>query len=104
MIKSNWPIKNLIMLSDLIFMQIRPIIIGHNGVQLSLNLVQKLQLDFPACFLHVANLYFIFYFEKKWILRKNRELGYDNHVLASIHLVYVRIPGKGITMYWLVYI
>jgi hypothetical protein len=27
-----------------------------------------------------------------------------NHVLASIHLVYVRIPGKGITMYWLAYI
>jgi hypothetical protein len=27
MIKSNWPIKNLIMLLDLIFTQIRPIII-----------------------------------------------------------------------------
>jgi hypothetical protein len=24
-----------------------------------------------------------------------------SHVLASIQLVYVRIPGKGITMYWL---
>jgi len=27
MIKSNWPIKNLIMFFDLIFMQIHPIII-----------------------------------------------------------------------------
>jgi len=27
MIKSNWPIKNLIMLLDLIFMQIYPIIL-----------------------------------------------------------------------------
>ena len=27
-----------------------------------------------------------------------------NHILASIHLVYVKIPGKGITMYWLAYI
>jgi hypothetical protein len=46
MIKSNWPIKNLIMSLNLIFMQIRPIVIqfdlefaffspffSHNGVQ-----------------------------------------------------------------------
>jgi hypothetical protein len=29
---------------------------------------------------------------------------YDLHVLANIHSVYVRIPGKGITMYWPAYI
>jgi len=59
MIKSNWPIKNLIMSLDLIFMQIRPIIIyfdlefafffsifGHKGVQLGLEFPPKLQLDF----------------------------------------------------------
>jgi len=40
------------------------------GVQLGLEFSPKLQLDFPACFLHVASLYFIFfdfYFEKKRI-------------------------------------
>ena len=54
MFKSNWPIKNLIMFLNLIFMQIRQIIIqfdlefsfffifGHNGVQLGLKLYYKI--------------------------------------------------------------
>jgi len=54
MIKSNWPIKNVIMSLDLIFMQIRPMIIQfdlefvfffifwHNGVQLGLKFPSKL--------------------------------------------------------------
>jgi len=55
MIKLNWPIKNLILCLDLIFMQIHPIIIrfdlefvfffsifGHNGVQLGLEFPPKL--------------------------------------------------------------
>jgi hypothetical protein len=45
----------------------------------------KLLLNFPACFLHVANLYFIFfdfYFENKK-LENNPELGYANNYLKS---------------------
>jgi len=79
---------------NLIFMQIRLIIIQfdlefvflsifrHNRVRLGLEFPPKLQLDFPTCFLHVANHYFnffYFYFEKKWILGNNPELGYDTH-------------------------
>jgi len=72
MIKSNWPIKNLLKSLNLIFMQIRLIIIqfdlefvffsifGHNGVQLGLDFLLKLQLYSPDCFLHVPGLYFIF--------------------------------------------
>ena len=61
MIKSNWPIKNLIMSLDLIFMQIRPIIISfdlvfafcfsifcHNEVQLGLEIPLKIAAWFPS--------------------------------------------------------
>jgi len=82
MIKSNWLIKNLIMSLDLIFMKIHPVIIqfdlefvffffiiGYNGVQLGFKFPLKLQLvflkSFSVCFLRVASLYFIFYFEKE---------------------------------------
>jgi hypothetical protein len=37
-----------------------------------LNFLQKLQLDFPACFLHVASVYFIFLI---FILKKSEFLG-----------------------------
>jgi hypothetical protein len=50
------------------------------GVQLGLEFSPKLQLDFPACFLHVASLYFIFLIfilKKKEFLGNNLELGYD---------------------------
>jgi len=64
MIKSNWPIKNLIMFFDLIFMQVHPIIILYD-----LEFPSKLQPDFyiflkfsSACFLHVVILYFVLYF------------------------------------------
>ena len=92
MIKSNWPMKNLIMSSDLIFMKLRPIIIYfdlefvfffyifvHNGVQLGLKCSSKLQLYFSACFLPVVNLYFIFFYIRKDFLGNNPELGYDNY-------------------------
>jgi hypothetical protein len=81
MIKSNWPIKNLIMSLDLIFMQILPIIIQfdlefaflnffyHTRVQLGLKFPLKLQLYSPACFLHFSSLCLIIFFEKKMNFR-----------------------------------
>jgi hypothetical protein len=42
-----------------------------------------LQLDFPACFLHITSLlfyFFYFYFEKSEFLGNNPELGYDSAI------------------------
>jgi hypothetical protein len=84
MIKLNWSIKNLIMSFNLIFMQIRLIIIQfdlefaflsifrHNRVRLGLEFPPKLQLDFPTCFLHVANHCFNFFI---FILKKSEFWG-----------------------------
>jgi hypothetical protein len=56
-------------------------IFEQNGVQLGLEFPPKLQLDFPACFLHVANLLFyflIFILKKSEFLGNNPELSYDS--------------------------
>jgi hypothetical protein len=93
--KSNWLIKNLIMSLNLIFMQIHPIVIQfdlefafffsifeHNGVQLGLEFPPKLQFDFPACFLHIASLYFIIlflFFKKRVNFGEYPELLHDKN-------------------------
>jgi len=52
----------------------------------ALNFIQNYRLtfmyflkSFSTYFLYIANLYFIFYFEKKLNLGNNLEIGYDNH-------------------------
>jgi hypothetical protein len=77
MIKSNWPIKNLIMSLNLIFMQIHPIIIqidlefafssflGIMGYNYALKFPPKLLLNSLAYFLHITSLYFIFILKRK---------------------------------------
>jgi hypothetical protein len=52
-----------------------------------LNLLQKLQFDFSAYFLHVASLYYFLslFLKRKFILGNNPELGYDNNHPKSKH-------------------
>ena len=98
MIKSNWPIKNLIVIglnfyanssnNHLIWpwICIFSSILGHNGVQLGLNFLQKLQLDFPVCFLHVASLYFIFLI---FILKKKKNFwGITQNWVMTVALLF----------------
>jgi hypothetical protein len=80
MIKSNWPIQNLIMFLDLIFyanlsnnnfnltLNLHYFsFFGHNSVQLGFEFPPKLQLYSPICFLHIPSLYFILFI---FILKK----------------------------------
>ena len=86
MIKSNWPIKNLIMLLDLIFMQNHLIwpwiciffsIFGHNGVQLGIEFPPKIIAWFFPIFVVLLDLlsphcqplfYFLIFILKKKLI------------------------------------
>jgi hypothetical protein len=107
MIKSNWPIKNLIMLLDLNFMQICPIIIyfdlefaffspilGTMGRRKALNFLRKLQIDFLPIlpiFLdqlspHCQLLFYFFLYFFLFLFKKSEFLGITQNWVMTIYI------------------
>jgi len=81
MIKSNWPIKNLIISSNLIFMQMHLIIIWFNlEVQLGSQFCPKFHINFSMhlkLFLACSSQVVRFFILKK--IRKKSKLDYDTY-------------------------